>query len=199
MSKMSTNSSGHLRALEEAIQKNEVLMELLKRLSELNLPDCYVASGGIAQTVWNRLHRFEPGFGIKDYDVIYYDKSDPSREREAAALSKATRIFKNLPVPVEVVNEANVHLWFEKEFGDPMPRPYASIEDAIGTFSTTAVCIGVRYNNGVFDVCAPYGLDDLFGLLLRRNGKFYTEKRHQEKIDRWTSLWPRLKVIPWDE
>ena len=183
------------RELENILRKNLDLYEILKRLSELKIPNAYVAAGGVAQTVWNELHGFDLTYGIKDYDVIYFDQHDISRVKETEISENASRIFSDLKVPIEIVNEANVHLWFEKELGDPMPRPYVSLEDAIGTFSTTAVCIGVRYVDGKFDVCAPYGLDDLFELRLRKNGNFYTEKRHQEKIKRWMSLWPKLTVV----
>ena len=188
-------ANADVRKLEKFLENNRTLQEILRRLPQLKLTGCYVAAGSIAQTVWNALHGFEPTHGIKDYDIIYYDRSDTSRRFERMASRRAERIFADLKVPIEVVNEANVHLWFEKEFGDPMPRPYTSTEDAIGTFSTAAVCIGVRYIGGRLDVCAPYGLYDLFNLLLRRNGNFYTEERHREKLDRWTALWPKLKLV----
>ena len=42
-------------------------------------------------------------------------------------------------------------------------------EQDIATWPTTATSVGVRYEGDVFDVCAPYGLSDLFGLIVRPN------------------------------
>jgi uncharacterized protein len=63
-----------------------------------------------------------------------------------------------------VKNEARVHLWCEERFGDAI-KPYLSSAGAIATFPTTATAIGVRRICGKFECCAPFGLDDLFGLI----------------------------------
>ena len=41
------------------------------------------------------------------------------------------------------MNETRVHLWYEAHFGYRID-PYASVEDAINTWPTTATSIGVR-------------------------------------------------------
>jgi hypothetical protein len=56
------------------------------------------------------------------------------------------------------------HLWYEDRFGYSI-KPYLSSAAAIATFPTTATAVGVRRICGKLECCAPFGLDDLFGLL----------------------------------
>jgi hypothetical protein len=45
--------------------------------------------------------------------------------------------------------------------------------------------------------CAPFGLDDLFGLIVRPNKSLVDRNVYEAKAARWAALWPRLTVIPW--
>lgn len=182
----------------EILKQNEVIQEIFEKAPLLRLPNWYLTAGCIAQTVWNSLSGFEPTHGIKDYDLVYFDGFDFKREKERKYIQQGRKLFKKVSAPVEIVNEANVHRWFEHDFGEKMRHPYKSVEEAISTWSTIAVCIGARYINGKFDVCAPYGLDDLFSMTLRSNKGFFSKSRHEEKINRWVGIWPKLKVILWD-
>ncbi len=89
------------------------------------------------------------------------------------------------------------NLWYEKHFGRPIDQ-YKSVEEAISTWPTTATSIGVRKIDGQFHVYAPFGLDDLLGMIVRANKVKITEKIYQDKVDRWIKIWPNLKVISWD-
>ena len=61
-----------------------------------------------------------------------------------------------------------MNLWYQERFGYAIER-YRSSADAIATFPTTATAVGVRRIHGEFECCAPFGLDDLFGLVVRPN------------------------------
>ena len=52
---------------------NGVNREILERLPELGLEDAWLVSGSLFQTVWNGLTGRAPGYGIKDYDIFYFD------------------------------------------------------------------------------------------------------------------------------
>jgi hypothetical protein len=68
-----------------------------------------------------------------------------------------------------VTNQAAVHLWFERYFGHAVP-PLASLEEAVASWPEYATCVGLRLEaNDAITVIAPHGLEDLFGLLVRRN------------------------------
>lgn len=70
--------------------------------------------------------------------------------------------------------------------------PYRSTEDAIATWPTTATAIGVRLDQGRPQVVAPYGLDDLLGLILRANRVQITPGIFRDKVARWQRHWPNL-------
>lgn len=183
--------------LERILLQNITIREILKLVPHLGMSNWYLGSGCVAQTVWNYFHEFDLAKGIKDYDLVYYDSSDVSSGAQDLYVEKGKKIFDHISIPVEIVNEARVHLWYEEEFGKKI-APYQSIEEAINEWPTTATSIGVRYDeNGKFVVFAPYGLNDLWGMVVRPNKLKVTEKIYLDKVERWTSVWPKLKVIPW--
>ena len=184
----------------QMLKKNKSVQFILEHAKELNMPNWYLGSGGIVQTVWNIKHGFDPEYGMKDYDLVYYDANNTSSEAQDVFIEKGKELFKKIPVLVEIVNEARVYLWYRKEFGYPTDQEqYKSVEDAISVWPTTATAIGVRKNaDGKFQVYAPFGLDDLMNMIVKANKPRITEKVYQDKVDRWTKVWPNLKVIPWD-
>ena len=183
--------------LEKILTQNKVVKEILRLAPKLKMPNWYLGAGGVAQTVWNFEHGFDLINGIKDFDLVYYDSSDISSEAQDVYIQRAKEIFKDIPIPVEIVNEARVHIWYEEEFGRKID-PYKSTEEAINEWPTTATGVGVKYDdNDDFVVYAPYGLNDLFGLILRPNKLKITEDIYLAKVERWTKIWHKLKVIPW--
>lgn len=187
-----------INLLEEILAQNKIVKKVLRLAPKLGLPNWYLGSGCVAQTIWNALHDFELTKGIKDCDLVFYDSSDVSSEAQDTHIQQGKEVFKDIPIPVEIVNQARVHLWYENEFGRKI-KPYKSVEEAINEWPTTATGIGVRHNeNSKFIVYAPYGLNDLFGLVLRPNKLKITEDIYLEKIKRWTKIWYKLKVIPWN-
>ena len=99
---------------------------------------------------------------------------------------------------LDVKNEARVHLWYEEKFGYPIP-PYQSTAAAIATFPTTATAIGVRRYGAQFECCAPFGLDDLFDLIVRPNKVQITPAIYDAKVARWRAEWPQLTFLTWNE
>lgn len=183
-------------ALEELLRGNVAASSILHRGSGLGLPSWYLGAGAVAQTVWNQLHGFDPAHGIKDYDLVYFDADDLSAEREQAMEDQAARLFADLDVRLDVTNEARVHLWYEQRFGRSIP-PYRSAEEAIATWPATASSVGVRYDDDQFVVCAPFGLADLFAMVVRANKAIVGQAVYEEKAGRWARRWPMLAVIPW--
>jgi uncharacterized protein len=161
----------------------------------LGLPDWYFGAGGVAQTVWNVLHGFEPADGIKDYDLVYFDPTDLSVNGERRVEEVRARLA-DVGVTPDVKNEARVHLWYEDRFGRPI-QPYRSSGEAIATWPTTASSVGVRYRGNDFVVCAPFGLTDLFHMIARPNKTIVSREVYEEKVARWSARWPQLTVVPW--
>ncbi|MBV8952398.1 MAG: nucleotidyltransferase family protein [Actinobacteria bacterium] len=185
-----------VECLEAALQKNDVAQAVLAVGRDLDLPDWYFGAGGVAQTVWNLLHGFEPAVGIKDYDLVYFDVADLSAESEREAAAEVGDRLRDLGIVVDVKNEARVHLWYEQRFGRHL-EPYCSAGEAIASWPTTASSVGVRYHDSRFVVCAPFGLADLFAMVARANKAIVTRDVYEEKVTRWARLWPQLTVLPW--
>lgn len=183
--------------LTELLSRNSTVMEILRLAPQLRLPSWYLGAGCIAQTVWNHLHGFAPDFGVKDYDLVYYDANDLSWEAENERIQQAARLFDGLSQAVEVRNQARVHLWYEQHFGYPI-EPYRSAEHAISTWPTTATAVGVRRESAQLAICAPYGLADLFALIVRPVKAQVTREIYLRKAQRWAQQWPKLSVLPWD-
>jgi hypothetical protein len=118
-----------------------------------------------------------------------------SGETEAGHESRLRDLFRALPLKPDVKNEARVHLWYKDRFGYPI-EPYSSSADAIATFPTTATSVGIRRVFGQFECCAPFGFDDLFGLVVRPNKRQITRAIYEAKIARWRSIWPDLTYLP---
>ena len=99
---------------------------------------------------------------------------------------------------LERVAALDLHLWYRQRFGYAI-EPYTSTEAAIRTWPTTATAVGVRMTRGVPFVFAPFGLQDLFGLVVRANRVQITRAIYERKVARWTRCWPSLTVLPWAE
>ncbi len=118
----------------------------------------------------NHLTGRAPDYGIKDYDIAYFDSSDLSYEGEDAVIRRAAAAFDEpLRQMVEVRNQARVHLWFETKFGEPY-TPLSCAAEALERFTSATFAIGVRLEpDDRLHVEAPFGLADLFALTLRPN------------------------------
>ena len=46
---------------------------------------------------------------------------------------------------------------------------------------------------------APYGLDDLFGLVVRPNRIQVPRRVYEEKAARYRTCWPELTILPWED
>lgn len=185
-----------LIALREALGQNTSLMTVISRASRLGLNQWYLVAGAVMQTVWNVTTQRPAAYGIRDYDLIYFDSQDLSWDAENVVIQRASDLFADLDVVVEVRNEARVHLWYEERFGVPR-EPYTCVEDAIDSFPSMASRIGVRPVDGHWRVYAPSGLSDLFNLILRPNPALVVPAVYERKATRYLCQWPELTVLPW--
>jgi uncharacterized protein len=172
-------------------------MQLLESARKVDLPQWRVVAGCIYQTIWNALTGRPPGTGINDYDLIYFDDTDLSQGREAATEKLVRSYLPGFPVPVEVCNQARVHLWFEDYFAITYP-PLPSADEALTRYASTTHAVGVRLTqDDRLDIFAPFGLDDIFAMIVRPNYVLPNKATHEKKAARAKALWPELTVIPW--
>ncbi|MFC7321131.1 nucleotidyltransferase family protein [Halobacillus campisalis] len=181
--------------LTEIVEQTDFVQEVLD-VAESEFDHYYIGAGCITQSVWNYLCGREAGYGIGDIDIVYYDAHDHTGEREDWIEAVCNKKLEHAGYPIDVTNEARVHVWYEKKFGKKIP-PYQSVEEAIDTWPATASAIGVKKTNGIYQIYAPYGLDDLFQLIVRPNKKMIPQHVYEKKVSKWKRLWPELKIQKW--
>jgi uncharacterized protein len=177
-----------------AALKNPINDAIIRALDALALPDAWLVSGCLVQTVWNGLTGRAADYGISDYDVFYFD-ADTSWEAEDAIIRKVETRLSHLGAKIETRNQARVHLWYPHKHGLPYPPPRSSCE-GIDRFLTANTMVGVRANNDGYDVYAPNGFDDIAGMIVRPNpGPNFSAANYAEKAARWKTLWPEVTVV----
>jgi len=181
------------RRLEEIVRGAPSLMAVLSTVRDLDLPDWLVFSGAIYQRVLNALTGRDPDYGIKDYDLGYFDP-DTSYEAEDAVIRRVAAAFEPpLRDLVEVRNQARVHLWFEGKFGEPY-APLTRTGEALERFVSPLFAVGVRLEpDNRLAIVAPFGLEDLFALHLRPNPTRRTNGFARTAAAA-AARWPELRV-----
>jgi hypothetical protein len=180
------------------VTANATVRAVLERAPALGVSDWWLTAGVLFQTIWNELTGRLPGTGILDADLFYFDE-DTSWEAEDAVIRAGADLFADLPVPVQIRNEARVHLWYEEHFGTPAP-PFRDCADAIDSFAAVCCCYGVTAGpDGGLRVYAPQGYEDLFSLTVRPNPRLAPRHVYEAKTARWLQQWPELTVLPWAE
>ena len=171
---------------------NEVNREILKRLPSLGLDDVWLVSGSLFQTIWNVATGRAASYGIKDYDIFYFD-TDTSFEAEDAAIRRCAEAFADIGAEIELKNQARVHLWYEAKFGTAYP-PLRSSCEGIDRFLAPACMVGIAADGK--SVYAPHGFADIESMTIRPNrAPNFSAERYKEKAARWMEKWPELTVL----
>ncbi|MGY6706759.1 MAG: nucleotidyltransferase family protein [Rhizobiaceae bacterium] len=181
----------------DILWRDPLVREALLRARCLELPDWWIVSGALYNTVWNHLTHRPSGHGVKDVDLFYFDEGDLSWEAEDAIIRKGAGVFGGLDKPVEIRNQARVHLWYEDHFGVSRD-PLASCEESIRQFASRTHAVGARLEaDGGLSISAPYGLDDIFSLRMTPNHALENRPTHETKAARAKANWPELTIVPW--
>ena len=185
--------------LEAILRAAPSMMQVLETARALDLPDWLIFSGAVYQRVLNHLTGRDPDYGIKDYDLGYFDASDISYEAEDVVIRRVAAAFAPpFDALVEVRNQARVHVWFEDKFGEPY-APLTSSAEALERFVSATFAVGVRLErDGRMTIVAPFGLEDLFALRMRPNPFRKTGGFARTAVG-LTTRWPELIVSAgWD-
>jgi hypothetical protein len=173
------------------IEQDPWMMDILKKVQQLQLPDWWIGAGFVRSKVWDHLHGYTINTPLPDIDVIYFDNNDSSidhikqEEKTYEALLK-----KQLPeINWSVTNQARMHLFHND-------APYKTSEEALSHWVETATCVGVRLTeNSTLLLTAPHGISDLVHLQLSPTKgtdikTFYTRIEKKE----WLKKWPKLQI-----
>ncbi len=189
------NEAHYEAELRQLIYQSERVMTILHTVRRCNPPDWLVGAGLIRNLVWDHLHGCTEPHLPRDIDVAFFDPTDLSPEGDTAVTAQLAALLPT--VEWEATNQAAVHRWFSAEFGREVPPLHSSAE-AIATWPETATCTAVHLlPDDSLHIVAPFGLADLFQMILRRNPARVTQeqfhKRLQDKQIR--QKWPLVKVI----
>ena len=189
-----TSESESRERLTAILRATALLMRVLAVARRLCLPDWLVFSGAVYQPVLNHLTGRPLDYGIKDYDLGYFDASDVSYEAEDAVIRRVKAAFDEpLRSMVEVRNQARVHLWFGAKFGEAY-GPLSCTAEALERFTSATFAVGVRLEpDDRLHIEAPFGLADLFALRLRPNPRRKTVGFARTSAD-VRRRWPELVV-----
>ncbi|WP_219059882.1 nucleotidyltransferase family protein [Pseudomonas sp. UMAB-08] len=169
---------------------NPINAQITSRLPSLGLSQCMLTAGCLFQAVWNHQSHRPSAWGVKDYDVFYFD-NDLSWEAENAVIDSAQRLFQDLDVNVDLKNQARVHLWYGQRFGRSYPQ-LQSVKDGIDRYLIAGTCIGLDAETG--EVYAPYGLADVEQGVLRINPKNHQPDLFEQKAKSYQTRWPWLRI-----
>lgn len=175
----------------EVIQEDKWMVDLLKTVKALDLPDWWVCAGFVRSKIWDVIHDYPIRTPLSDIDVIYFDseKVDKSQEKEFEA--KLNRLVSGIPWSVK--NQARMHLKSNMS-------PYMSSVDGIAKFPETVTALGVTLDEQEnIELAAPWGIDDVINLEVRPTPYYNTEKRfeiYEERVlsKNWHQTWPKVTI-----
>lgn len=187
---------GHEARLIALAHASPWLMPALQAVRELGLSSWCIGAGAIRNLVWDALHGHLMPTPPSDVDVAYFDAQDLTPERDARLQAQLQQALPELPW--ELTNQAGVHLWFEACFGHAV-APLHSLEEAVASWPEYATAVGLTLDAaGHIRVIAPYGLDDLFAMRVRRNPARVSVETYRERLasKRYQERWPRVELVP---
>lgn len=178
------------------VQEDSLMMDVLRAVKTLNLPDCWVCAGFVRSKLWDAQHGYEKATELPDVDVIYFDRDHIDEDEEVSFQNELKSLMTNIPWSVK--NQARMHVLNDVE-------PYTSTVDAISKFPETATSLGLKLDNeDNLVLAAPHGLDDAIHMKVRPTPNFLHNeqnnifKRRVLQKD-WASKWPMVEVVNLDE
>src|SRR5699024_2300662 len=137
--------------LKSIIENDIYMMSVLKAVEKLNLEDAWVCAGFIRNKVWDISHNITTP--LNDIDVIYFDATDTSLEKEKQLETKLEFLLPDQPWSVKSL----ARMYLRSGFISFTSSYY--VDDHFPENSTgSAVIIYNRY----IEIMAPYVLQDLF-------------------------------------
>jgi len=151
-----------------------------------------VTAGCLFQTAWNLKYGKDAAWGVKDYDVFYFDDDDLSWEAEDAVIRRARHVLGDVGQQVEIRNQARVHLWYFEKFGKSYPR-LQTVEDGVDRYLISCTRLGIRVEDRA--LYAPDSLDDMWNGILRMNPLNAQPDLFANKSKDYRLRWPWLTVM----
>ncbi len=173
----------------ELIKQDPIRVEALNCVSELGLPQCYIAAGFVRNLVWDALHDFKVFTPLNDVDVIYFD---PAESNPNAYLAYESQLRDRMPqLSWQVRNQAKMH-----ERNDD--NPYKSSVDAMSYWPEKETAVTIRQSGpNQYECVAAFGFESLFSYWVTHNPKRLRETfENRVNSKTWLVRWPSLRIAP---
>ncbi|EGQ7688459.1 nucleotidyltransferase family protein [Vibrio parahaemolyticus] len=173
----------------ELIKQDPIRVEALNCVSELGLPQCYIAAGFVRNLVWDTLHDFKVFTPLNDVDVIYFDSAESNPN---AYLAYESQLRDRMPqLRWQVRNQAKMH----KRNGD---NPYKSSIDAMSYWPEKETAVAIRQIGlNQYECVAAFGFESLFSCWVTYNPKRLRETfENRVNSKGWLVRWPLLRIAP---
>jgi uncharacterized protein len=181
--------------LARIVRETPWLMQVLEAVRSVRMPHACVGAGAVRAAVWDWIHGHLLPSEVADVDVAYFDAADLSRESEAMYQRQLEALR---PDQIwDVVNQAAVHLWYERVFGRVL-APLGSVEDGIACWPETATAVAVWLDaSDRLQILAPFGLSDLLACVVRRNPRVVGLEQFRARVERkrYVERWPRVRIV----
>lgn len=180
----------HFDDLKSFIRRDNERQRLLSLVHSLGFPDCWIAAGFVRNAVWDFLHRRLPSRPSGDVDVIWFDSAQSSKSIDLQLEDRLKCLDSSIDWSVK--NQNRMH----SGNGD---QPYQSACDAMRFWPGTATAVAIKHiDDGDLEITAPFGLDDLYGAVVRPTPCFRGAKRamfdERLKCKKWLEQWPSLRI-----
>lgn len=159
---------------------------VLPALTQLNLPNWWLAGGAVRNTVWRSIFGQNCELFIKDFDVAFFDEAG-DRSQELTAKTTLTEKFPDYQFDIK--NQASFARWRSGK------QTFTSTEDGITNWLHTATAVGVRIDaQGQWEFFTPYGFDDLFNGIIRPTPVHINNPDAHKKGSEFLSKCPYLRL-----
>ncbi|GAB3251087.1 nucleotidyltransferase family protein [Chitinimonas naiadis] len=182
--------------LEGLVRDTGWLMQALREVRALGLANWCIGAGTLRNLVWDAAHGYPRlPLGGSDVDVAWFDADPASFDRDAGLQAALAASLPELDW--DVTNQAAVHTWFASVFGHEV-LPLPDLHAAIASWPETATAVAVWLDEqDALHLIAPFGLADLFNLVVRRNPARVSVATYLQRIvsKRYTERWPDVRVL----
>lgn len=179
--------------IQALIQEDKWMMDILKVVQRLDLPDWWICAGFVRSKIWDTLHGYKERTPLADVDVIYFDPDNKEKSEEKKWENQLHSLLPNIPWSVK--NQARMHKI------NNLPS-YISSVDGIANFPETVTAIGAKIDEqNEIVLVAPYGLADILQMTVNPVPHFATNKDlftiYEQRIQKknWQSSWPNVRIV----
>jgi len=190
----------HKRTIQGKLEQHEIVKSLLMQdpfrhlllitLRDFKEKDLWIGGGFIRNLVWDFIHSYPLKTELGDIDVFYFDPNNTEKKTDTLIEKVLRKKLSN--VNWSVKNQARMHLHNSEE-------QYKNLDDAISKFPETVSAIICKLNHkNEIEIIAPYGLDDLFQVVVRPTPHFKNSDAKMQRFKsrseqkNWGHIWTKL-------